>query len=253
MVALAESHPSVGVVGSYQVSGGGDKWYVRTHGLPYRTTVVAGRDIARAHLLDTLDVLGNPTSNLYRSDLVRSTETFFPNSTAEADISACFQSFRTTDFGFVHQVLSYERRHKNQITTVSKDRNAYLSSKLSDLLTYGQFYLTEEELRGCMKGLLDKYYTFLAISAVNMRDRDFWNYHRGNLKQLGYPLDRIRLGKAVCAKLLDLLLNPKQTAERLMRRLIANHSDGIDQAADTVTANVSLQGGGGKQVPESRL
>jgi glycosyltransferase involved in cell wall biosynthesis len=222
MVGLAESHPSVGIVGSYQLSGGDAEWYVRTDGLPYRSTVVPGRDIGRAHLLGTLNVLGNPTSNLYRSDLVRSTDAFYPNSTAEADISACFECLKATDFGFVHQVLSYERLHKERITTTSQGRNAYLSSKLSDLLTYGPFYLTEGELQGRLKELLDEYYRFLAISAVNMRGREFWSYHRERLKQLGYSLDRIRLGKAVCAKCLDLLLNPKQTAEKAVRRMRAS-------------------------------
>src|SRR5271169_6107872 len=31
MVAVAEANPAVGLVGSYQLSGGGDKWYVRTY------------------------------------------------------------------------------------------------------------------------------------------------------------------------------------------------------------------------------
>ena len=35
MVELAEAHPSVGIVGSYQLSGGDDEWYVRNDGLPY--------------------------------------------------------------------------------------------------------------------------------------------------------------------------------------------------------------------------
>src|SRR5579862_9346002 len=34
MVGLAVSNPSVGLVGSYQLSGGGDDWHVRTDGLP---------------------------------------------------------------------------------------------------------------------------------------------------------------------------------------------------------------------------
>jgi len=219
LVELAESYPNVGVVNAYQLSGGGGKWYVRTYGLPYHTTVVPGREIGRAHLLGTLDVLGNPTSNLYRSDLVRSTDAFFPNPRPEADISACFECLRTTDFGFVHQVLSYERLHESRMTASSINLNAYLSNKLFDLLAYGRFYLTEGELRGRLKELLDEYYRFLGISAVNMRGKDFWIYHKERLKQIGYPLDRVRLSKAICAKVLELLLNPKQTVEKVLMRL----------------------------------
>jgi glycosyltransferase involved in cell wall biosynthesis len=218
MVEFAEAHPTVGIVGSYQLSGGGDEWYVRTDGLPYRSTLVSGREICRAHLLNKLAVFGNPTSTLYRSDLIRGTDAFYPNPTAEADTSACFHYLRTCDFGFVHQVLSYERLHKERITTVSRYRNAYLSSKLGDLLTYGHFYLTDKEFRTRLKELLDEYYQFLAISAVNLRHGSFWSFHKQRLRQLGYPLDTFRLGRAVCAKLLDLLLNPKQTAEKALRR-----------------------------------
>jgi glycosyltransferase involved in cell wall biosynthesis len=217
MVALAEAHSSVGIIGSYQLSGGDDKWYLRTDGLPYYSTVVSGREICRAHLLTDLSVFGNPTSNLYRSDLVRASDAFFPNATAEADVSACFKHLRFADFGFVHQVLSYQRLHDVRITTVSKDLNAYLSSKLGDLLEYGPFYLTQSEMEQCLKERLDRYYAFFAISAVHLRGRRFWKYHISRLKELGHPLNAGKLSKAICAKLLDLAFNPKHTIEALLR------------------------------------
>ena len=218
MIQLAEAHPTVGIVGSYQLSGGGDKWYVRTDGLPYYNTVVSGREICRSHLLGTLDVLGNPTSSLYRADLIRATDSFYPNSTAEADISACIKSLRLAEFGFVHQVLSYERLHQAQITINSKSLNAYLSSKIGDLREYGPWYLTADELEVRLRQLMSEYYAFLGASAVSVRDKTFWAYHRRRLKELGYSLDRIRLARAVSAKMLDLAFNPKQTAEKLLRR-----------------------------------
>ncbi len=71
MVEIAEKNASVGIVGSYQVSGGGDLWCLRTYGLPYGVSAFSGREIGRLQLLGKLDVLGNPTSNFYRSDIVR--------------------------------------------------------------------------------------------------------------------------------------------------------------------------------------
>lgn len=219
MVELARSHPAIGMVGSYQLSGGVEKWYLRTYGLPYHSTVVPGREIGRKQLLRKLDVLGNPTSNLYRSDLVRSASSFYPNSSAEADVSACFEFLRDTEFGFVHQVLSYERLHEVRMTTTSECLNAYLSSRLSDLLRYGPNYLTSEELEGSVRELLKQYYQFLAIAAVNFRDQRFWDYHRRRLKELGYPLDILKLASAISMKIFDLLLNPKCTVERALRRV----------------------------------
>jgi glycosyltransferase involved in cell wall biosynthesis len=218
MVAVAEAHPSVGIVGSYQVSGGGDHWYLRTYGLPYGTSAFSGREIGRKQLLGKLNVLGNPTSNFYRSDLVRSSDAFFPNKSAEADVSTCYRFLHQVDFGFVHQVVSCERLHPGQITATSKGFNAYLGSQLSDLSTYGGNYLTAAEIATRTQKLLDEYYRFLAISAVNLRERKFWNYHSKRLQEVGYPLNRGRLAKAICAKLADLALNPKQTVERLLRR-----------------------------------
>src|SRR6266702_7373720 len=105
MVRLAEENPSVGIVGAYQLSGGEGIWYVRNSGLPYPRTVVSGQEVCRAHMLGMLKVLGNPTSVMYRADLMRNTDRFFPNPTAEADTSACLKHLRFSDFGFVHQVL----------------------------------------------------------------------------------------------------------------------------------------------------
>jgi len=218
MTALAEANPSVGIVGSYQLSGGGGKWYLRTYGLPYDRTVVPGLEIGRMHLLGRLDVFGNPTSNLYRSDLIRSTDSFYPNSSAEADVSACFKYLRDTDFGFVHQVISFERLHHDRITTTSQAFNAYVGSKLNDLSTYGLSYLTPAEVDCRLQELLGEYYRFLAISAVNFQDPEFWKYHKRRLQDLGYPLNRARLAGTICMKLADLLFNPRQTIEKVLRR-----------------------------------
>jgi glycosyltransferase involved in cell wall biosynthesis len=224
MTALAEAHPSMGIVGSYQLSGGGNKWYLRTDGLPYGCTVVSGREIGRMHLLGRLDVLGNPTSTLYRSDLVRSADSFYPNSSAEADASACFECLRDSDFGFVHQVLSYERIHPDRITTTSQTFNAYAGSKLNDLSTYGSSYLTPAEIDWRLQELLGEYYKFLAIGVVNFRNPEFWRYHKKRLQDLGYPLNRGRLAGAICMKVADLVFNPKQTIERVLRRRKPAHT-----------------------------
>jgi glycosyltransferase involved in cell wall biosynthesis len=225
MVDLAEGHPTIGVIGSYQLSGGGETWYVRTDGLPYHKSFMSGREICRAHFLTKLDVFGNPTSNMYRSDLVRRDKEFYPNQTAEADISAIYKTLRQSDFGFVHQVLSYERLHEVRITTTSENLNAYLSSELGDLLEYGPYYLTKEELEHRLDEMLDHYYEFLAISAVNFRKADFWEFHRKRLKELGHPMNSFKLTGAVLRKLTDMALNPKKTVESAFRRMNGSQAD----------------------------
>lgn len=217
LVALAEAHPSVGIVGCYQLSGGGTDWRdwsVKWAQLPYPADVVPGRQIGRIHLLGGVDVFGTPTSLLYRADLVRRTDRFYPNSSAEADTSACCDCLRNTDYGFVHQVLAYERVHPVRVTTGSQSLNAYLSSDLADLLAYGDTYLTPAERDRRLAALLRQYYGFLAISALKRRNRAFWDFHRRRLRELGFPLRPLQLARAVGLTVLDVLLNPKRSTER---------------------------------------
>jgi glycosyltransferase involved in cell wall biosynthesis len=224
MVSLAEANPSVGVVGSYQLSGGCSdwrKWRVKWAELPYPSAVIPGRELCRIQLLGGPYVFGTPTSTLYRSELIKRGDSFYPNSTPEADTSACYKCLQETDFGFVHQVLSYERVHENTISRSAKELNAYLPSKFNDLLVYGSSCMSQLEVEKRRKELLEEYYRFLAVGAVNLRGGEFWSYHKGRLREFGYPLNGLRLGKAVSLKLLDLLLNPKNTVEILFRRINA--------------------------------
>jgi glycosyltransferase involved in cell wall biosynthesis len=222
MVALAEANPSVGLVGSYQLSGGGDRWYLRTYGLPYYSKVISGREIIRAHLLGTLDVLGDPTSSLYRADLVRRTDSFYPNSTAEADLSACYECLKDTDFGFVHQVLSYERLHPEQMSNTSKSLEAYFTSKIGDLRVYGSLFLEPADQEKRTNALMKEYYKSLADHAVHFRGGGFWSFQRRRLQEVGFSFSNVRLAKAISAKVLDLLLNPKETSGKLLKRLAPN-------------------------------
>jgi glycosyltransferase involved in cell wall biosynthesis len=219
LVDLAEANPSVGIMGSYQLSGGEGPWRLRNHGIPYFRSVIPGREIGRAHLLGTLSVLGNPTSNCYRADLVRGNDAFFPNATAEADVSACVKHLQVCDFGFVHQVLSYERVHEVRVTTLSLASNAYVSAAIDDCVAYGMAFLTKDELEARVGQLLREYYRYLAVNALKFRGRSFWDHHENRLREIGYPLDRLRLSKEISMTLFDRLLNPKATAQLVLKRM----------------------------------
>lgn len=225
MVELAEANPSVGIVGSYQLSGGGanwKSWRVRWDELPFPSSVIPGQEVCRKHLLTYLYVFGTPTSILYRSDLVRGQERFYPNSTAEADTSACYKCLQNTDFGFVHQVLSYERVHEAAMSATCRALNSYHSAWLSDVMEYGPFYLTKEELDGRSKEILRDYYEFLVKSVFQSRDRAFWSYHKQRFSECGHPLSYVRLATGIGSKLVDSLFNPKRTIESVLTRMAAN-------------------------------
>ena len=218
MVALAEAHPSVGIVGAYTLRDDGMNPRVVFDGLPYKTKVVLGREACRWHLLGGHYFLGIPTSVLFRADLVRRAGRFYPNSREHADVSVFYDCLRTTDLGFVHQVLSYERVHEDALGTEAKRLSTYQGSHLLDVRRYGPVYLTKGELEKRLDDVLRDYYWLLAEGIVHLRGRKFWNYHKVILQEFGAPLYGIKLAKALCMKLADLAFNPKQTFGKIVRR-----------------------------------
>jgi hypothetical protein len=103
------------------------------------------------------------------------------------------------------------------MTTRSQNLNAYLSSNMSDLLEFGDAFLSDEERKRRFHQLMAQYYEFLAISALKLREGEFWQYHRERLRSLGHPLSSVTLTRAVFAAVIGLLLNPKHTAELLTK------------------------------------
>src|SRR3990170_2044879 len=140
MVEVAEGYPSVGIVGSCAVSG----TYVRGIGLPLKLNFFSGREVCRLRLLGA-NVIGSPTSLLYRADVVRNEEAFFPESGPHADTAACFRTLQHFDYGYVHQILSFERKHKESVSSGIKGFNPYDVDHIEYLVTYGDTCLTPEE------------------------------------------------------------------------------------------------------------
>ena len=243
MVGVAEAHPSVGIVGSYQLSGGGANgrdWRIKWTELPYPSTVIPGREVCRAQLLGGPYVFGSPTSLLYRSDLVRGQENFYPNSTPHADVSACYKYLQHTDFGFVHQVLSYERIHADAISTHCRSLSTHDPSFLSDLVEYGPCYLTRKELAKSVEQTLHIYYEHLAASVFHSQESGFWKFHLKKLEESGHPFSYVKFASALTTKILDLIGNPKQTVEKMFGRE-AGRSD-LGTVSGSFNDNVSVDG-----------
>jgi glycosyltransferase involved in cell wall biosynthesis len=215
-VEVAEANPSVGIVGSYQVSGSHVKW----QGFEYPRAILPGREICRRIFLenDPSFGFGTPTSTLYRADLVRASEGFYPNASPHADTSACFQHLQHSDFGFVYQVLSYERTHSATQSSRSAEINRYASAYLNDVIQYGPFYLSEQEFKRKLKATLDGYYQFLAVSAIRFKGKQFWDYHKNRLQELGHPIAFSKLVRAFFAKALREIVNPEQMIRKFARR-----------------------------------
>ena len=145
---------------------------------------------------------------------------FYLNSGPHADTSAIYEYLQHTDFGFVHQVLSYERIHSESIGAQVQGFGSWIVSDLRDLLVYGPIYLTDLELENRFDEKLQMYYDGLAWYIFhNFRDKELWDYHKDNLKELGYSLYSFRLVIPVCRKIMDLIFNPMNTINKILRRL----------------------------------
>jgi len=219
LVALAEAHPNVGLVGSYSLL---DR-EVLYAGLECERSVVNGRELCRATLLGGPHVFGSPTSMMYRADLVRKTKAFYPTNNPHADTSACYLWLQESDFGFVHQVLSYTRVHSQSQTSISLKFGTHKRANIANVLNYGATFLSEEEYQHLLSYSLDKYYTWLLPALFeNSFSKEFIERQRKGLADIGLELDLRKVGRALFLRGWELLQSPGaavgKTAAMLKRR-----------------------------------
>jgi glycosyltransferase involved in cell wall biosynthesis len=185
MVELAAREPSVGVVGAYRIDG----LRVNLDGLAPNETVVPGPEISRRTLLGELYVFGSPTSLLLRSDLVRGRDPFYPEGTLHADTEVCFELLRDIDFGFVHQVLTFTRRHSEAVTSYALRVGTYKPETIELIRRYGPVFLSRPDYERALAVAVAEYALFLAHRAASLRDPEFRAYHRDVIRKLRGALD----------------------------------------------------------------
>lgn len=182
MVALAETINSIGLVSSYAIHGTS----VREEKVPYPQTFIPGKEACRLSFLTGSYLFGTtPTSVLIRSDIIRKYKNFY-NNYPHADLESCFEVLQNSDFGFVHQVLTYTRVHHEQQSSFSDSLNTYIPAYLHVLKKYGPSCLSKEEYYSLFKKKLKSYYRFLGNSFLDRREKKFWDYHKKSLEELGY-------------------------------------------------------------------
>ena len=212
MVSVAEQYPSVGIVGAYVLQG----TEVICTGLPYATKMEKGREICRQHFLNRLHVFGSANAVLYRADSVRSMDPFYNEANIHADTEVCFTLLRSSDFGFVHQVLTFTRVRSESLSTISADLHTYFAGMLQLLLGHGADYLSQGELQGLIQRHMSEYYKFLGKSML-LGDSDILSYHKRKLVEAGVSFSWPRVVKGALATISGHVLNPKSTAEKLLK------------------------------------
>ncbi|MBZ5665686.1 MAG: glycosyltransferase family 2 protein, partial [Acidobacteriia bacterium] len=204
MVGVAEQHPSIGLVGAYTMDGRAVCW----HGPPHPARCITGREVCRDRLLGGEYVFGTMTSLLVRSDLVRKRAAFFNELNLQADLEACFDVLQESDFGFVHQVLSFSRPPEQSAGSFASNFNTPRLADFTIFLKYAPALLNQTEYRRRWKEVGKQYYRVLAHNVLRIRPKQFWKYHQELLETYGCRIDPWLLMSSVVAEVASQLSHP---------------------------------------------
>lgn len=205
MMRVALAHPSVGLVGSLRQRGE----EVECGGLPADREAFPGVEIARLFLAQKVFSLA-PSSGLIRADLVRARyPAFYPTQFLHADLAAYFDLLDRVDYGFVHQLLCFSRKHETSVTSTVAERNQTLMREwLVFLRDYGPRYFNAAELAELERAHLRRYYRLLVRGAVTGRGGSFLRYHLEGLKAAKRVPNAFGLSRAVAAEVAAAISNP---------------------------------------------
>ena len=209
MLEVAEEFPSVGVVSAYEQRGN----EISLRGLPTDRRFFPGREICHQVLTQGGYYFGSPNSTLLRADLVRARNPAFynedylvrdPRDAARlerlwpsqhsvfvhfhADSEVCYALLAESDFGFVHEVLTYTRMHPETITsnwTTAID--TWTPGTLATMLRYGPLFLDDHEHRRVIRTLVRHYERRLLAGIARLRvarNSNFRRYHSEALERL---------------------------------------------------------------------
>ena len=214
MIALAEAHPSIGVVSAYRMFGA----EVQPTGLPHTRTFLTGRDACRIVLADGIYLFGSPTTVMFRADLVRGRAPFYAEGRLFEDAEVCFELLAGCDLGFVHQVLSFTRTENDSLWRGMSGYNGWLLARRNQLAQFGRQYLAPDEFDRLWRTRERHYRSFLAEAWLARRDAGFWKFHEQGLATVGDAIDRKALIRDAARVALGLAVSPRRLAALLRER-----------------------------------
>jgi glycosyltransferase involved in cell wall biosynthesis len=214
MVALAEAHPTIGVVSAYRLFGP----EVQPNGLAHTQTFMTGRQACRVVLKDGIYLFGSPTTVMFRADLVRGRVPFFAEGRLFEDAEVCFDLLGEHDFGFVHQVLTFTRTENDSLWSGMRAYNGWLLARRNQLAQYGRRFLTAEELEPLWRARERHYRRFLAEAWLSRAEEGFWKFHEKGLATVGDTIDRGALIRDAARAVAGAALSPRRLADLLRRR-----------------------------------
>ena len=133
-----------------------------------------------------------------------------------ADVSGVYNALQHSDFGFVHQILTYTRVHTGSQTSQSFTFGRINRALLSYMKRFGPIYLTEDELKPQLQIFSDMYYDWLAAALLeNSFDQGFLEKQRQELASSDIELDTSELAKAGLRRGVELVLHPVVSMKKI--------------------------------------
>jgi glycosyltransferase involved in cell wall biosynthesis len=201
MVAIAESNPTVSVVGcqvlvkverrslpTIQVK-------VNTE-LPFSGPVVAAKEVAREFLSSRGLLTCTPSSLLVRWDSRRRARPLYDESTgilSAVDRQVLLELLEDGDYGFAPEILICAREHEKSMTSTVYDHGVSCAERLRLLSRFRHSYLSDSEYQEFRRRQIGIYYSFLGRNVFLRRDKRFWKFHRELLRNEGCSLNPLKL------------------------------------------------------------
>jgi glycosyltransferase involved in cell wall biosynthesis len=215
MVRAFGQSETIGLVSSYDLKGN----TLRGSDYPYRTPLLAGKEMARLFLRTGIFVFGSPSTVMYRSSVVRGQNPFFEEGLLHEDTEKCLRILEHWDFGFVHQVLSFLRADNESITYFTRNYQPRALDRYITVQRFASIFLEPAEAAALKHSSKQIYYRVLAEEAVRFRAGDFWQYHKKGLSTIAESLDRPYLLLQTGRQILWMIANPGTSVQLILHFL----------------------------------
>jgi glycosyltransferase involved in cell wall biosynthesis len=215
MVEIANLDSDIGIVGCYYLEGS----MLMGSGVGTDRTIIPGVDVLREHLLrpDMTYYLGVPTTLLFRAKALAESQPCFRAESFFDDQELCFRILARWKFGFAHDILAFIREG-NGIWSEILNFNALVACQYALVVRFGRDLLTAEELRQTIAVRKSAYFECIGRAVLGGRDQRYWSFHRGVFRLLGKKFCFWTLFLPAVWSAIEMLLNPKRTVDRILRR-----------------------------------
>lgn len=217
MVRVAEIDDSIGLVSSYSLY----QNHVGHQGLNFTEgEIFRGLDVGKRQLIGGGGLFGSPTCVLYRSDIIRSRDEFYSTETPYfEDTEICFDILKEFNFGFVFQVLTFNRREKETIIHKMERFGALKLQRIMLIDIFGDTYLSKQEVLYEKKISYKKYYYLLGHNLLSRSSKDFWEFHAIGLKRINKKLQFWKVSFYSILILIELVLSPLLLMNKIWEKI----------------------------------